>query len=104
MTLHPYLLYSGKVASVVVAGAAALLVSLLVAFYVVALCSSSLQGTTINVVFGAVALAMLAMLGYGFRKLSWTHRMVVGAALLASSFLFQPRPTCAANDQVMIGC
>ncbi|MDO9334534.1 MAG: hypothetical protein Q7T57_08450, partial [Dehalococcoidales bacterium] len=86
MTLHPYFLYSGKVASVAVAGAAALFLSLLTAFYVVALCGSSLQGTTISVVFGAVALAMLAVLAYGFSKLSWPHRMLIGAALLACSF------------------
>jgi hypothetical protein len=104
MTLHPYILYSGKVASVAVAGAAALLVSLLAAFYAVALCGSSLQGTTISVVFGAVALAMLAVLGYGFHKLSWTHRMLVSVAFLACSFLLLPRPTCAADDQTTAGC
>ncbi len=104
MTLHPYLLYSGKVASVVIAGAAALLVSLLAAFYTVALCGSSLSGEIIGVVFGAVVLAMLAVLGYGFRKLSWAHRMLVGAALLACSFLLLPRATCAADDQTTTGC
>lgn len=104
MTLHPYLLYSGKVASVVIAGAAALLVSVLVALYTVALCGSSLLGAAISVVFGVVVLAMLAVLGYGFRKLSWTHRMLVGVALLACSFLLLPRATCAAEDQTTTGC
>jgi hypothetical protein len=104
MTLHPYLLNSGKVASVVIAGAAALLVSVLAAFYTVALCGSSLQGAAISVVFGVVALAMLAVLGYGFRKLSWTNRMLVGVALLACSFLLLPRASCAAEDQTTTGC
>ena len=104
MTLHPYLLYSGKVASVVIAGAAALLVSLLAAFYTVAICGSVLPGEVIGVVFGAVVLASLAVLGYGFRKLSWAHRMLVGVALLTCSFLLLPRPTCAADDQTTTGC
>lgn len=104
MTLHPYLLNSGKVASVVIAGAAALFVSSLVAFYTVALCGSALQGATISVVFGVVVLAMLAVLGYGLRKLSWAHRMLVGVALLTCSFLLLPRATCAADDQTTTGC
>lgn len=104
MTLHPYLLYSGKVASVVIAAAAALLVSVVAAFYTVALCGSSLQGAAISVVFGVVVLAMLAVLGCGFRKLPWTHRMLVGVALLACSFLLLPRATCAAEDQTTTGC
>ena len=97
MTLHPYLLYSGKVVSVAIAGAAALLMSLLAAFYTVVLCGNSLQGATITVVFGAVVLAMLAVLSYGFRKLSWAYRMLVGAAILACSFFLLPRATCAAD-------
>lgn len=93
MTLHPYILYSGKVASVVIAAAAALLMSVLAAFYAVALCGSLLQGSATSVVFGVVVLAMLAVLGYGFRKLLWTQRMLVGVALLACSFLLLPRAT-----------
>lgn len=104
MTLHPYLLYSSKVASVVVASAAALVVSLLAAFYLVALCGSSLQGITIGVVFGLAALAIFAVLGYGLRKLSWGYRMLVGVILLAASLLMLPRPTCASENQTPTGC
>lgn len=91
MTLHPYILYSGKVASVVIAAAAALLMSVLAAFNTAALCGSLLQGSATSVVFGVVALAILAVLGYGFRKLLWTQRMLAGVALLACSFLLLPR-------------
>ena len=104
MTLHPYLFDSSKIASMVIASAAALLVSLLAAFYTVALCVGLLQGATISVVFGVVVLAMLAVLGYGLRKLSWAHRMLVGVALLTGSFLLLPRATCAADDQTKTGC
>jgi uncharacterized membrane protein len=104
MTLHPYLLYIGKVASVVIAGTAALLVSVLTASYAVALCGSSIQGAAIGIVFGVVVLAMLAVLAYGFRKLTWTHRMLVSVALLACSFLLLPRATCADDYQTTTGC
>lgn len=95
---------AGKVATATLAGAAALVVSLLTALYVVALCGSSLTGTAISLVFGLVALAMLAVLGYGFRKLSWPLRALAGVALLAGSLLLLPRPACAGEPQATTGC
>jgi hypothetical protein len=99
-----YLLFAGKVATATFAGAAALAVSLIAAFYAVALCGSSLRGTAVSVVFGTVSLLMLAVLGYAFRKLSWPLRAAVGAALLAGSFLLLPRPVCAEALQTTTDC
>lgn len=104
MPAPPYLLLAGKVATATLAGAAALAVSLIAAFYAVALCGSSLRGTAISVVFGTVSLLMLAVLGYAFRKLSWPLRALVGVALLAGSFLLLPRPACAAKPQATTNC
>lgn len=99
-----YLLFAGKVATATLAGAAALAVSLLAAFYAVVLCGRLVDDRAISVVFGLVALAMLAALGYGFRKLSWPLRAVVGVALLAGSFLLLPRPVCAEASQTTTDC
>jgi hypothetical protein len=104
MPASHYLSSIGKAATVTLAGAAAVVASLLVALYAVMLCGSSLGGTAISVVFGLVALAMLAVLGYGFRKLSWPLRALAGIALLAGSFLLLPRPTCAAKPQATMDC
>ena len=99
-----YLLFAGKVATATLAGAAALAVSLVAAFYAVVLCGRFVEDRAISVVFGLVALAMLAALGYAFRKLSWPLRAVVGAALLAGSFLLLPRPVCAEALQATADC
>ncbi|WP_157214650.1 hypothetical protein [Polaromonas sp. CF318] len=104
MPASHYLSSIGKAATVTIAGAAAVVVSLLAALYAVMLCGSALGGTAIGVVFGLVALAMLVALGYGFWRLSWPLRALVGIALLAGSFLLLPRPTCAAKPQATIDC
>jgi len=104
MPAPQYLSSIGKVATAALAGVAALALSLLTALYAVVLCGSSLGGTAISVVFGLVALAMLAVLGYGFRKLSWPLRALAGVVLLAGSFLLLPRPICAAQPQASTDC
>jgi ABC-type glycerol-3-phosphate transport system permease component len=104
MKLHPYLQNIVKVAIVAIAGIAALLTSSLTAFCVVLIWGSALQGMAISAVFGVIALVTLTALGYGFHRLSWRNRGLLGVILLASSFLLLPRPTCASEDLTTAGC
>lgn len=104
MPASQYLSFAGKVVTVMLAGAGTLVVSLLTAFYAIAICGGTLGGTAISVVFGLVALAMLALSGYGFRKLSWPMKALAGAVLLAGCFLLLPRPACAAEPQATMDC
>lgn len=95
---------TGKGAAVLLAGAGSFVMSLLVAGYVVAICAGSVRGAGIAALFGGVALGVCTVFGFLLVRVTWPWRAVIGIALIASSFLLLPRPTCATEQQLNVEC